>query len=98
MNDEPERGDAPAGDPVPTDEVRTAGTPLLRRDEDEPHGLDLRGAGDVVASDEVGMAELSSEYTADHALQDTDADAASTLEAWSEAAADSRDPDVLADR
>ena len=69
---------------VPVETPPMSGTPLLRRNEQDPYGLEQEGE-DVVQSDLVGAAELSSEYTTDQASQQTDAPATETQEAWREA-------------
>ena len=71
-----------------------ATTDLERRNEGDPYGLELAGT-DVVQSDLVGIAELSSEYSADHAIQDTDAEPQDALDAWA-AARDDYDEDRAA--
>lgn len=69
---------------VPPEPMTMSGTPLVRRHESDAYGLQ-QDTGEVVESDLVGMAELSSEYTTDHAIQDTDADTQDAREAWGEA-------------
>ncbi len=76
-------GDEPAPD-VPAEKEPLAGTPLLRRDESEPYGIDREGTN-VVHSDTVGAAELSAEYTAGRAADDTATDVDEAAEAWDEA-------------
>jgi hypothetical protein len=79
--------------PDPPDAAGTAdaGTGLVRADESDPYGLEIKGAGDVVHSDLVGAAELSAEYTAGNAADDARTDVGEVEEAWRTAAEDSLD-------
>ena len=79
-------------DPPEAAGVTGAGTGLRRPDESDAYGLEVAGAGDVVHSDTVGAAELSSEYTAGMAATDSDTDVDEAERAWDEAAEDSREP------
>ncbi len=74
-----------------------AGTGLRRPDEMDSYGLEVKGAGDVVHSDLVGAAELSAEYLAGNAADDSRADIDETTRAWREAASDSLEGDPLED-
>jgi len=94
-NSAPERNDPMAHPVGPTDVNQPTtigapegGTPVLREAETEPYGLEVAN-GDVVQSDLVGLAELSSEYSMDHALADTKAEPDAVREAWRQAADDS---------
>ncbi len=67
------------------------GTGLRAAHERDAYGTEVETA-EVVHSELVGLAELSSEYTADHATQDTDAAPEETLDAWSSAREDWDEP------
>jgi hypothetical protein len=88
--------EVPANTPAAAGAAPGTGTGLQAEGESDPYALEVQGPGNVIQSDLVGAAELSSEYTAGHAADDTGTNADEARDAFREAAADSLADDEAA--